>query len=899
MQVNHAFDTITLLTCKAFLVVSNWNSCNSSKAEALIGSCERDLKNLGNPLDSKLIEVYLLMAEYYLIAEYPYELSDQCIDRAGIIQKNESNMNNDITGRIYFLKGHSAYLKKDYENALLYLNRSAELLKNRPSVVRYECMNYIYITYLTFAIENDNKKALNAVESLSRRSDLPQETRAILYYLAGIACYNQKDQGQAKNYFDRAQALASSTNTAINNSVLFRIYFELANLNENNDVLRIIYLEKALEKAELISSVDKDVLSVYLDLADFYYKQKDYKRTLKITQNALIRGSVSFSDTSVLSNPSVKELRQYDILIDILTRKAYALVRVNLNDMKYTDAGLKCTELAAELCNRRLHYVESENSGLLLAENRRRIYNNAVTYAVHLYTYKGGTPYAEKAFYLAEKSKIQVLRMNSGKPEIQQKAGIPDSLIRKFESLENEILEIENSIALYSSKGDEIPRRLSERLTYLIDERGFLNNLLLHKYPAYQDIRFDQWIPSIGEIQSALEKDQALLEYQLTEREIIIFIITKDGFFLHHQLVDKVVSEQIENVRRHVSQNPALGYNEVSFESFAESSSKLYEILIRPVYEKIEGRRLIIIPHSIISLVPFEALMSSRYSGKPDYRKPEWLIKEFPVIYSFSAGLLFDRTFHKRGKGMSVFVPWYGRGDSLKQLQGAASEAEFLKRFAGARVFCETRASECSFKNESASSKIVHIASHTYINDRTPDLSCFLMDIHDNCNDDGRLYAFEIKQLKLNAKLVVLSGCNTGYGKLRSGEGFISLARSFYYAGIRTVAFTLWSVADKSSTDVMKEFYRELSKGRTMDQAMKNSKIRFLLEADPVKAHPYYWAGFVVTGRAQPVMINRIYVYSAVLMILLVFMLPVFSKKLRRALKGFLTHRRNNSLHRH
>jgi CHAT domain-containing protein len=119
--------------------------------------------------------------------------------------------------------------------------------------------------------------------------------------------------------------------------------------------------------------------------------------------------------------------------------------------------------------------------------------------------------------------------------------------------------------------------------------------------------------------------------------------------------------------------------------------------------------------------------------------------------------------------------------------------------------------------------------------------------------EDGNLYSYEISQMELKAQLVVLSGCNTGYGLLRQSEGLISIARSFLYTGIRSVAYTLWPLSDKTGSDLVCSFYQAIRSRQTLDKAMRTAKLSFLENADPVRSHPFYWAGYVIAGRTESV----------------------------------------------
>jgi CHAT domain-containing protein len=106
----------------------------------------------------------------------------------------------------------------------------------------------------------------------------------------------------------------------------------------------------------------------------------------------------------------------------------------------------------------------------------------------------------------------------------------------------------------------------------------------------------------------------------------------------------------------------------------------------------------------------------------------------------------------------------------------------------------------------------------------------------------------DIYNLKLNAQLTVLSACNTGTGILKKGEGIMSLARGFLYAGCPSIIMSLWEVEDESGTQIMTSFYKNLKKGKTKDESLRLAKLEYLESVNSRKAHPHYWLGFVSIG---------------------------------------------------
>jgi CHAT domain-containing protein len=107
--------------------------------------------------------------------------------------------------------------------------------------------------------------------------------------------------------------------------------------------------------------------------------------------------------------------------------------------------------------------------------------------------------------------------------------------------------------------------------------------------------------------------------------------------------------------------------------------------------------------------------------------------------------------------------------------------------------------------------RVLHIATHGVLDAMRPQFSGLVLSLVGNkSGDDGFLRMGEVFNLKLDAPLVMLSACESGLGKVKRGEGVTGLSRAFMYAGAHTVGVTLWSVADKPTSELMTDFYQRL-----------------------------------------------------------------------------------------
>ncbi len=147
--------------------------------------------------------------------------------------------------------------------------------------------------------------------------------------------------------------------------------------------------------------------------------------------------------------------------------------------------------------------------------------------------------------------------------------------------------------------------------------------------------------------------------------------------------------------------------------------------------------------------------------------------------------------------------------------------------------------------------RLLHFATHGFVNTSKPELSGILLAQDTTISEDGILYSGEIFNLNLNADLTVLSACETGLGKLIEGEGLIGLTRALLYAGSKNIIVSLWKVADKSTSDLMINFYKNLLEAKQekheFSQALQQAKLKMIDEGK--YAHPFYWSPFILIGK--------------------------------------------------
>jgi CHAT domain-containing protein len=169
--------------------------------------------------------------------------------------------------------------------------------------------------------------------------------------------------------------------------------------------------------------------------------------------------------------------------------------------------------------------------------------------------------------------------------------------------------------------------------------------------------------------------------------------------------------------------------------------------------------------------------------------------------------------------------------------------------FDSSKILLFDDATEYTFKNIASEAKILHLATHTILNDSFPLHSRLVLKPDKWDIDDGFLNTYEIYNLDMNSDLVVLSACNTAIGKLIESEGMMSLARGFKYAGSNSLIVSLWALDDKSTTELMLEFYKHLAKKKKISEALRQSKLEYINRTESIKAAPFFWGAMIALGK--------------------------------------------------
>jgi CHAT domain-containing protein/Tfp pilus assembly protein PilF len=381
-----------------------------------------------------------------------------------------------------------------------------------------------------------------------------------------------------------------------------------------------------------------------------------------------------------------------------------------------------------------------------------------------------------------------------------------------------------------------------EALSQVQDEYAELLVELREANPAYAALVRGEIAPPSAVI-AALAPDEALVEYLVGDSTTIVFVVTSDTLAALDLKVSHSVLTALVDFARGTLASSTEG---AARRAWRPSLRRLYRQLVAPVEASglLAGkRRLIIAPHAELHYLPFAALVRP---GSPE----QLLIERYIIEYVPSASVwlrLRDRPEPPRGGGVLALAP------RTAALPGSRAEVAAIRRTFGARarILVGTPATERAFRTLAPGQEIVHLATYGVLNKHNPLFS--FVELGAGGDDDGRLEVHEVFGLTLNARLLVLSACQTGVaaGALADvppGDDWVGLVQGFLYAGAGNVLATLWPVADVATARLMERFYGELAGGRSEAEAL--ARAQQAAARNPATAHPFFWAGFtLVRGR--------------------------------------------------
>ena len=468
--------------------------------------------------------------------------------------------------------------------------------------------------------------------------------------------------------------------------------------------------------------------------------------------------------------------------------------------------------------------------------------------------------YIKRAFQYMEKSKAAVLREHSNKKYLLNKHP-SDSLLLKEQKLQQQ-QEIITDVLLRAQLKQSSTSVIQELTTKLNLNTLAINNLKNKINPSYP---INNDTIALQKLQQKLNKDSAILiSYFFGKEELYQFICTKNSLKIKSIPLNPNFYRTLKGYLT-LFENAAVINNNVSdFTTLAYATYTLLNFKVAQDYTNI-----IVIPDGILNFVSFESLLTKTTNSTLFSNMP-FVVKNHRIAYNTNTHFYLEKKPTNDSNTLLGFFPVFK--NSPQELSYSIDEANNIKKEVSATFFMNENATKANFIENAAKYSILHLSTHA-------ESGNFVIPASIQFHDD-LLFLKELYSLNFSPNLVVLSACETGIGKSIKGEGVMSIARGFQYAGARSVLFSLWKINDRSTAEIMTSFYSNYNSSSSAFIANHTSKLAYLENntiSNPKKS-PYYWNAFVYYGSISKVESKIHYWIIAGILILFIVFLGLKSK---------------------
>lgn len=633
----------------------------------------------------------------------------------------------------------------------------------------------------------------------------------------------------------------------------------------------IPFFEKAIQIGEEIyEEASPDLASNYNGLGEsllMLNQIDDAKKNFYLAIEQSVPGFLWNGESNVVPDVIVY-LRFSEIFQSLIgLAKTYSLEGDNQKLLVAKD----CIKAAEKVLTEERNGFTEDKDRIMISAYAKQLAEVAISVEYKLLEQTNDPTCRQEIFRWSEWPKSSALLSSVSDNRAKEVSEIPDSLLAlelKYRLMKDSLHNI-----LISAEPEEL-KDIKTEIFDLSQKHSSLIDYLESNFPKYARQKYGARPAAIEDVQLKLSKEakrKNLLTYHYGgDGELVIQLVKSDTIY-QQRILDETLIEKIQDLRHRL-----LNQNEID-----TLSNKIYQTVLGPIEGKIEANvDLVIVTGAVLSHLPFDLLIDDQ--GR-------FLCEKYNICYAVSSTLYANNEKPKRKNQLKLiaYVPEFNpnpdsvsrsadiilKDNTLNPLKGAKEESKLIVDLFSGKLKSGLEATERNFKEEAANFDIIHLATHSIVNESNFDYTKMIMEQDEM--EDGHLHAFEIVNMNLNAQLVTLSACNTGFGKIRKGEGVMSLSRAFAYAGVPATVVSLWPASDKSTPELMKYFYQNLKEGQRKSEALNNARKEYLATATGKARHPFYWGGFVVIGDDSPITSENSYVAMILSILFLLTAVPI------------------------
>lgn len=606
-----------------------------------------------------------------------------------------------------------------------------------------------------------------------------------------------------------------------------------------------------------------------MEIAEIHLQQNNPDSAISGLLKATHALFPSDQSTNYFENPSPESIPLDPFISIFFSKKAEILYSAfqKTDSVEYLKAALDAYMLGINEALKSRKSLVTIRSKAIYSKQFNNHFDRAIAMASDLYNRDQSSENFRKLLWISDQSKSATLK-DMLKKESNSRLGLPEELIAREMDLKTQINFLEQTIyksgitrKIQSGNEDEME---TQKLIEAKAELTELTAALRTTHPRYYNLMYGQ-----DEKYGTEYFERLVMRNKNLEDYLIIDYFESE---------DKIYAQYVKGKKSGVLSVPKTPELKASVARFKECLNNkndvdyqseayfIYQQILEPILESVKTKSIVIIPDGILSYFPFDLLVDGVIEERTNYKDFRYLIRTYNISYQHALSLVKEKSKPTlTGNSMLLaFAPDFGMTDitaatlsdntrnsigKLGSLPYARKEVEYISGKFDGQFLYDENASETNLKRMAKEADIIHLATHSIINDQNPMMSQLILSA--DTENDGLLHTYELFDLELNADLICLSACNSGFGELQKGEGMISLARGFLYANAKNILMSLWAVPDRSSSELMNLFYDEVKNDVSYELAIRNAKLEYLQAADNNLSHPYYWGAFVYVGDVE------------------------------------------------
>ena len=724
-----------------------------------------------------------------------------------------------------------------------------------PELPQYE----IALAEIELSLQNHDQAIQNAKSGLQGLQDLnvddPLWKAKAVSVLASANAYKGNNNDALQNFKNGEilfnEALGNSFSAEFLQLLRSKSFF-LVETNQNQEAINTI-----LKGYNYLREIDEEENLAYFkivrDIAEIYFRIGNYQEALKWSNRgiALIERKKE-NPQNVLDSVQLNFVKPA-----VLLTKVKSIYELESNPNKsFIEQLLPILREATTILEQRKTTTLTGTDTNQLNQEYRTINDFAKKLYLELFMLTNNKDYLDQIISFHESAIYSTIRNKLNLEHSIKFAGIPEKVLLR----ENELKDkLSNSLKNPSESVDNY---------FKINEQWqlFLDSLKL-AYPGYYKMRYATLEQSIYAITQKTPPNTTIIRYFFIDKMLYVLIInekTKELIPLNFLGSDEKIQ--------------LLSNFSTSTEAISKASTLLYNQLWKPFENLVNTENIIIFPDQELFNLSFELLSPKPFSSFKELTSKS-LLGKHNISYNYSLFLLDkEERVLKFKDDFVAFAPEF-KSEMKKSYELAIQDSIYLDQtyltllpqpfsselakkygshFKGSS-FLNQNASKQLFTKNAGEHKIIHIGTHAESNNVNPELSrlVFAKNVSDSTNiNDNYLYTYEIYNENLSSNLAILTACETGKPTYQPGEGMISLAHAFNYAGSESILTSLWQIDEQSSTQIIEYFYTYLEEGLPKDEALKNAKLDYLKNAEGRTLHPQYWAGLVLMGDTSPILLD-------------------------------------------